>query len=154
MLYSNISVDDMVVKLGIQEQVKVLLLADFLVLQRDRHGGNIELLKSRRGYSLAPLFDNGLGLLAPYPSCYNTDISKFDVLYDYPVNNYIGCRSLYKNLDYLDNPIVVNKLVRSDRQRLFYNMSDVLSKQYMDKIWELITYRYMFLRKRGLIVEI
>lgn len=123
------------------------------MLQRDRHGGNIELLKSKEGYVLAPLFDNGFGLLAPYPSCYGTDVSKFDVLHDYPVNNYIGSRSLYQNLSYLDKLLAVNKLMRGDRKRLFYNMSGVLPKQYLDKVWELITYRYVFLRKRGFIVE-
>ena len=38
-------------------------------------------------------------------------------------------------------------------RRFIFNMpnGDVLPKSYLNKIWELITYRYMFLRKRGII---
>lgn len=151
LLYKGVSVDDLITKLGIQSQIREMLLADFLVLQRDRHGGNIELLFKKGKYYLSPLFDNGLGLLAPYPSSFKTDISSFDVLFDYPVYNYIGSRSLFQNLSYINKPIKVNRLLKRDRGALFYNLADVLPKSYLDKIWELITYRYMFLRKRGII---
>ena len=140
-------------KLGIQKDICDMIVADFLTLQRDRHGGNIELLVKDGKYRLSPLFDNGLGLLAPYPSCFNNDIRDFDVLGDYPVNNYIGSRSLYQKLDYIKSPIKVNKLTKSDRRSIFYGLSDVLPKEYLDKIWELLVYRYAFLRKRGIIVD-
>lgn len=153
LLYRGLTVDNLITKLGIQSSVKRMLLADFITLQRDRHGGNIELLYKNGKYYLSPLFDNGLGLLAPYPSSYNTNIKDFDVLSDYPVNNYIGQRSLYQNLRYIDKPIRVNRLSKRDRGSLFYNLSGVLPESYLDKIWELITYRYMFLRKRGFIID-
>ena len=42
---------------------------------------------------------------------------------------------------------------RSDRKRIFYNMSDVVPDYFMDKVWNIICYRYSYLRKLGLIVE-
>lgn len=153
LLFKDLSVDELIDKLGLQSQIREMIIADFLVLQRDRHGGNIELLYDNGKYCLSPLFDNGLGLLAPYPSSFGTDISNFDVLDDYPVNNYIGSHSLYQNLSYIDRPVKVNKLLRHDREYLFSGLNGVLDKMYIDKIWQLITYRYMFLRKRGLIYD-
>lgn len=146
------TVDGIINCLGIQDSIRRMIIADFLVLQRDRHGDNIELLLKGNNYSLAPLFDNGLGLLAPYPSCYNMDISNFDVLYDYPVNNYIGTKSLYTNLNFV-SPIRINKLTKEDKSSIFRGMQECLPILYRNKIWELLVYRYMFLRKRGIIVD-
>lgn len=149
----NCNVDELITKLGISDQIRLMILADFLILQRDRHGGNIELLEKNNQYILAPLFDNGLGLLAPYPSKSGLTIANFDVLADYPVNNYIGTRSLYQNLSYINQPIRVNKLTKIAKRTIFYGMNNLLPKEYIDKIWELLTYRYMFLRKRGYIID-
>lgn len=150
---SNCSVDELITMLGLSQQIRLMILADFLTLQRDRHGGNIELLEKNGKYTLSPLFDNGLGLLAPYPSASGMDISNFDVLADYPVNNYIGSRSLYQNLSYIKQPIRVNKLLREHKNSIFYGLQEVLPKSYIDKIWELLTYRYMYLRQKGFIVD-
>lgn len=147
------TVDDLITRLGIQNQVRCMILADFMTLQRDRHGGNIELLEKNGKYVLAPLFDNGLDLLSPYPSAFKTDISKYDVLADYPVNNYIGTRSLYQNLRYINQSFRVNKLTKEDKRSIFFGMNELLPKASIDKIWELLTYRYMFLRKRGYIID-
>ena len=147
------SVFELIAKLGITAQIERMLLADFLVLQRDRHGGNIELLKKNGKYTFAPLFDNGLCLLAPYPSASGVDISRFDVLVDYPVNNYIGTRSLYQNLVLVKHSARVNKLLKEDKNAIFYGLHEVLTRSYIEKIWELLTYRYMFLRQRGYIVD-
>lgn len=145
--------EDVIFNLGLWDSIAKMIIADFLVLQRDRHGGNIEILIKNGKYFLAPLFDNGLGLVAPYPSSFKTDISSFNVLFDYPVNNYIGSRSLYQNLSYIKSPIHVNKLIKSDKKSIFYGLSKALPSSYIDKIWELLVYRYMFLRKRGVIID-
>lgn len=141
--------------LGLEREIEKLLVADFLVLQRDRHGKNIEILIKDNKYYLAPLFDNGLGLLAPYPVSLTNlaKIRQFDVLHDYPVNNCIETRSLYDNLNLLSEPVLVNRLKREDKKKLFYGLNAVLPKEYIDKIWKLITYRYMFLRKRSVIID-
>lgn len=149
----NCTVDELITKLGLSSQVRLMLIADFMTLQRDRHGGNIELLEKAGKYTLSPLFDNGLGLLAPYPSKSGISISSFDVLADYPVNNYIGSRSLYQNLSYINKPIRVNKLTKEDKRSIFFGLNNLLPKEYIDKIWKLLVYRYMFLRKRGFIID-
>lgn len=147
------NINEVINKLGISLEIQDMILADFLTLQRDRHGGNIELLECNNKYKLAPLFDNGLGLLAPYPSAFGTNIETFDVMFDYPVNNYIGTRSLYNNLGYIKRPKKVNRLLKEHKKKIFFGLGDVLPKDYRDKIWQLITYRYMFLRKRGYIID-
>jgi hypothetical protein len=145
------TVNQLIDILGIQEEVKKMLIADFITIQRDRHGANIELLRRNGKVEVAPLFDNGNSLLSPYPSLMQTDISNFDILHDYPVNNYIGTRSLYQNLSLIDKPVVVNRLKKEDKQSIFYNLIGVLPDEYLDKIWNIIVYRYMFLRKRGVV---
>lgn len=147
------SVDETINFLGIGQQIKEMIIADFITLQRDRHGGNIEILYKDGKPTMAPLFDNGLGLFAPYPSYTGDSIKNFNVLEDKPVNNYVGKRSLLCNLDYIDKPIVVNKLKKSDKKHIMYGLSSVLPDEYIEMIWKLITYRYMFLKQRGLIHE-
>lgn len=149
----NCSVDQLITSIGIWSDIKKMLIADFLTLQRDRHGGNIELLNKGKKYELSSLFDNGLGLLAPYPSASGVDISGFDVLADYPVNNYIGTRSLYQNLKYIDAPVRVNKLCKTDKKAIFYGLNGILPKEYIDVIWKLLVYRYAYLRQKGFIID-
>lgn len=149
----GITVNDIICKYNFQSQVCKMIIADFLTIQRDRHGGNIEVLIKGNNYRLAPLFDNGISFVAPYPSALTNSISMFDVMFDYPVNNYIGVRSLYGNLDLLQAPVYVNRLIDADRGRLFYNLSDIISSDYLDKVWQIIVQRYKYLRMRGVIID-
>lgn len=146
------TVENLISDCNLSVPVQRMIVADFLILQRDRHGKNIEVFDTNKGYELAPLFDNGLALLAPYPSQLTKYIKDFDVLADYPVNNYIGARSLYSNLAYIKKPIVVKCLTKDDKKSIMYGIGGALPREYIDKIWELLTYRYYFLRKRGIIV--
>lgn len=156
-MYMNLTLDEFIDKFNFRNNIYAFFLSDFLIIGRDRHGANIEVLLNSNGdYKIAPIFDNGISLLAPYPSydkAFSSSIVNFDSLADLPVNNYIGSRSLYSNLKLLRGKASLNKLTISDRKAIFYNMSDVLPKNYRDKIWEILTYRYMFLRKRNLIIE-
>lgn len=153
-LYPNKSPLEIVNHLGIRRDIDKMLVADYLVLQRDRHGKNIEILTKGNRFYLAPLFDNGLGLLAPFPSQFpESNIKDYDVLRDLPVNNYIGTRSLQANLGYLSSPIKVHRLLAEHKRRIFYGLHVVLPDEYINKIWQLLTYRYMFLIKRGIIIH-
>lgn len=134
-----------------------MLVLDYLILNRDRHGANIEIIKGKDGkLRPATFFDNGLSFICTitpeFPN-YKQSIEGFNELIDLPVNNYIGSRSLQYNLQYITNPVIVNKLVKRDKSRLFYNMRGILSEEYKDKIWAIITLRYSYLRKLGLIKE-
>ena len=77
---------------GWQQYIDTMLAVDFLILNRDRHGANIEVLRNARKHSIriAPLFDHGLSLLC---SCYSEEqIKKFNVMEDKPCQNFIGSR--------------------------------------------------------------
>ena len=51
---------------GWEDRIYEMLLVDFLILNRDRHGANLEVMKNNRirELYLAPLFDHGLSLLS------------------------------------------------------------------------------------------
>ena len=84
-------------RFGWEQDVWKMMLVDYLIANRDRHGGNLEVLKSADGtVRLAPLFDNGLSL------CFSTysasALHAIDPLQDIVSNNYLGTRSLEENL--------------------------------------------------------
>ena len=87
---------------GWQKYIDTMLVIDYLILNRDRHGANIEVLRNARKHTIriAPLFDHGLSFLC---SCYGDDeIEKFDVLADKPCQNFIGSRSVFDNLNIIE----------------------------------------------------
>ena len=135
---------DFCVRNGWKKYINAMIALDFIILNRDRHGANIEVLRNARQRILriAPLFDHGLSLLCSCTS--ENDAIAFDVLADRPCNNYIGSRSCYENLGLLDKnnkPIAYN-LKPSDRDILFEDLGDILSPVFIDKIWDMIYKRY------------
>ena len=62
-----------------QGYIDTMLAVDYLIMNRDRHGANIEVLRNARKKTLriAPLFDHGLSFLC---SCFNEkEIAEFDI---------------------------------------------------------------------------
>ena len=114
---------DFCVRLGFKKYIDQMIAVDYLRLNRDRHGANIEVLRNARAKSLriAPLFDHGLSLLY---SCYNDeDINKFDVLEDKKCQNFIGTNSCYDNLNLINNKYVFNnKLNDNDKDFIFKDL--------------------------------
>ena len=84
-------------RFGWTQEVQKMMLVDYLIANRDRHGGNLEVLKGRDGsIRLAPLFDNGLSLCF---STYNVrQLREVNPLQDVACNNFLGTRSLDENL--------------------------------------------------------
>lgn len=137
--------------------ISTILILDFIIINRDRHGANIEILKNKNGERFAPLFDNGLSFCCSITQDlidYKQRLKDFNTFTDTPVNNYIGSRSLLQNLNLIEHPVFLNKLTKNHKRNIFFNLSEAIPKEYIDKIWEIIVYRYSFLRKRGLIIEI
>lgn len=137
---------DFCVKNGWQEYIDTMLAVDFLILNRDRHGANIEVLRNARKRSLriAPLFDHGLSLLC---SCYSEEqIKKFDIMEDKPCQNFIGSRLTLENLNLIQNKasIFKNRLTENDRGIIFKDLQNTLSAEHMDKIWEMIDTRWRY----------
>lgn len=76
------------IELGYEDYIYTMFLVDFLILNRDRHGSNIELIDDVP----VPLFDHGLALMALQ------DVYKWDHWSGDIVNNFVGSTSLRKNL--------------------------------------------------------
>lgn len=121
-----------------------MLVVDYLILNRDRHGANIEVLRNNKTNSirLAPLFDYGLSLLF---QCHDEkSLQNIDVLEDKPVQCFVGSHSAYENLKLIPTNKYpkINRLKDTDRDLLFEDLENVISQTHQDKIWEMITERW------------
>lgn len=120
---------------------------DYIVANRDRHGGNLEVLRDTKKDEtrIAPLFDQGVSLLF---STYGDEklIEKADVMQDFPVNNYIGAKSLEYNLSLIPKgtDLRINRLKQSDREYILQNVEEILSQKHVHKIWEMIWKRWCY----------
>ena len=97
-------------RFGWTEHVHQMMLVDYLIANRDRHGANIEVLRTRDGHlRIAPLFDNGVSLVF---SCYGDEecVRSFDPLKDVRANNFIGTRSLQENLHFVPSNLRIGSL--------------------------------------------
>ncbi len=131
---------------GWRSYIDTMLAVDYLILNRDRHGANIEVLRNarKRTFRIAPLFDHGLSLLC---SCYSEkEIEKFDIQEDKPCHNFIGSRSTLENLNLIADKTDAfrERLTEDSYQVLFENLDTAISKEHMDKIWEMIWTRWCY----------
>ena len=132
------------IRQGWAEYIYQMLVADFLILNRDRHGANIEVLRSRKKKSVrpAPLFDHGLSLMFQCGDDENAEC--VDVMEDKRVNNYIGSQSTWDNLKLIpvDRMPRLNSLKESDREFIMKDLDGILSHIMQEKIWEMIWKRW------------
>lgn len=137
---------DFCVRNGWQLYIDTMLAVDFLILNRDRHGANIEVLRDPGNHSLriAPLFDHGLSLLCSCAS--DAEAAAFDVMEDRKCQNFIGTYSCRDNLELIRNKknIFSGKLHLTDRERLFEDLQGVLSEILLNQIWNMIYQRYQY----------
>ena len=135
---------DFCIRSGWEETVYEMLVVDFLILNRDRHGANIEVLRNPRQKTirLAPLFDHGLSLLSRCESI--EDMLHEDVMADKPVQCFVGSRSSLENVKRIpaDRRPHLNRLSLSDRPILLEGLSDALDQRWLDRIWEMIWGRW------------
>ena len=135
---------DFCIRNGWEEYIYQMLVVDFLILNRDRHGANIEVLRNsrRKTLHLAPLFDHGLSLLFNCKD--DTAVAEYDVLEDKRVNNCIGSASTWENLKFIpkDKLPKLNTLRETDKTILMHDLDGVISRVLQDKIWEMIWKRW------------
>ena len=133
-------------RMGWGEYIWQMLVVDFLILNRDRHGANIEVLrnKKKKSFRLAPLFDHGLSLLCRCET--NDEIDKFDVMADQQVQCFVGSRSAQDNLKLIpaDQMPKLNPLKESDKTILLDGLNGIISQKLQDKIWDMIWKRWCF----------
>lgn len=131
---------------GWEDTIYKMLVVDFLILNRDRHGANIEVLrnKNKKTLRLSPLFDHGLSLLCRCRS--DEEFASYDVMEDKPVQSYIGSRSAKDNLLLIpaDKMPVLDPLKESHKDELLNGLEDVLSAMALEKIWEMIWERWCY----------
>ena len=135
---------DFCLRSGWGKTIYEMLVVDYLILNRDRHGANMEVLRNprQRTVRLAPLFDHGLSLLSRCES--EEAMMREDVMADKPVQCFVGSRSAWENLKLIpagEQPRL-NPLAASDRDRLLDGLSDALNSAWLDRIWEMIWRRW------------
>lgn len=140
----NESAMDFCIRNGWEEYIYQMQVVDFLILNRDRHGANIEVLRNSRKKTihLAPLFDHGLSLLF---GCRDDEAAaKYDVLEDKPVNNYIGSGSTWENLRSIPREKLpkLNALQETHKAVLMNGLEGIISQTLQEKIWEMIWKRW------------
>lgn len=144
------------------QHVQKTMLVDYLIANRDRHGSNLEVLKSRDGQlRLAPLFDNGLSLC--YSSFNAQQLSEVDPRQDIVANNYLGSRSLEQNLtNFVPADLPIGRLREAHEAQVTDGLAPALEgaiegvsgADFAHFLWRMIWERwcaYESLRNRGLL---
>ncbi len=131
---------------GWQNYIDTMLAVDYLILNRDRHGANIEVLRNAREKTLriAPLFDHGLSLLC---SCLTSEeINAYDIEVDKPCQNFIGSRSTLENLSLINekNNIFNGTLTNSSKDIIFRDLDEIISTEHIEKIWNMLWMRWCY----------
>lgn len=141
---ANESPMEFCIRCGWEDYIAQMLVVDFLILNRDRHGANIEVLrnKKKKTLRLAPLFDHGLSLL--FHCTEESAIQHADVMKDKPIQCFVGSRSARDNLKLIpiDKIPKLNSLKLSDKEVLLEGLDDVLPTLWQEKIWEMIWNRW------------
>ena len=126
-------------RFGWTDYIHKMFIFDYLIINRDRHGANLEIMKNG-DKRLSPYFDNGLSFVC---SCTDeADLVSFDMMEDRPVNNFIGEKRLALNLTSINENLKFNELLQSDIDGLFDGLNGVLPDAYLKIIWEIIWRRW------------
>lgn len=131
---------------GWSDFIYKMLVVDFLILNRDRHGANIEVLRNARKKSLrlAPIFDHGPSLLF---NCHTEEeINQFDVMKDRAVQCFVGTRSAQQNLMLIpkDEILALNPLQHTHKAYLLEGLDGIIPQSLQNKIWDMIWQRWEY----------
>ena len=121
------------------ESIYHMCVIDYVIINRDRHGANIELLCTNNNLRLAPIFDCGSSFVAPLQN----DVEKvkaFDPLKERPCNNYVGSPFLEEAIKYWGNRFPIRHIVWKPELIEVYR-DYYPDPVYVDKINEIITKR-------------
>ena len=129
-------------RMGWRKEIDAMLLIDYLILNRDRHGANMEVLKDpiSKKDRLAPLYDHGLSLL--FSCITKKDVDTFDVMEDKRIQCFVGSDSAYNNLKLIKHNPVKKILTIKDREYIFSDLENVIPVYLQDAIWNMIITRW------------
>lgn len=137
---------DFCIRNGWEKYVYEMLVVDFLILNRDRHGANIEVLRNSKEKTLrlAPVFDHGLSLLF---SCQTKKaVDEFDVMQDRQIQCFVGGNSAQKNLELIPKKELpqFHPLKEEHRNELLGGLEGIVPQYLLDKIWDMIWERWLY----------
>lgn len=129
---------------GFENKIYEMLVVDYLILNRDRHGANIEILKNneKNNFTIAPLFDHGMSLFC---TCNNyEDTLKQDLLEDRKVQCFVGSNSTYDNLSLIPKNKLpkLKKLDYKDKEIILKDLDQAIDSRWLDRIFDMIYERY------------
>ncbi len=138
---------------GWSDDVNAMMAFDYLIINRDRHGANVEVVLSDGDVKLAPLFDHGVSLAF---SCYDDcdRIARFDAMDDYQAQNYLASRSLEYNLQLIPKGTLRGCIIGDGQDWLFHGLKDAMPVELRDKVWEIVETRWQHLLDLGIAEEI
>lgn len=121
-------------------EIYQMIIFDYLIMNRDRHGANIEILYNNKTkqYRLAPLFDHGLSLLSP--AYKDEDIINYNIFENKKVNSFVGTSSLEENIKIV--PKELFKQININFDALFEDITTKQNINYMEKAKELLIRRW------------
>ena len=131
-------------RMGWEQYVYEMFLIDYLVLNRDRHGANIEVLRDSKmkNVRLAPLFDHGLSLVC---RCHTQEeLAEFDVLENRKVQSFVGAPNTLENVKVIPEAFFagIPKLTEADLDRVFEGLDTIIGHEFIDKMREMIWERW------------
>ena len=135
---------DFCIRQGWEKYIYEMLAVDYIILNRDRHGANIEVLRNpkKKTIRLAPLFDHGISLLC---RCHTKEeISEYDVMDDKRIQSFVGGNSARENLELIpkDKLPSFNKLKLTDKENLLSGLYGIVSDELLEKTWDMIWKRW------------
>ena len=138
-------------RIGLTEFIDYTFIFDYLIMNADRHGRNIELLYDGNKISPAPIFDNGRCLTF---DCGNRieNIINWNYAEGGMGNNFLGGIYLENNLKYVSKAYKLTYLSESAYKHIFYGLHDVIERQHIAILKEAIEYKYQELQNKGVIM--
>lgn len=137
---------DFIARYGWNDYFYTMLVVDYLIINRDRHGANVEILKDAKNGTIrpAPLFDHGLSFVCRCET--EQQLERFSPMQDVRVQSFIGSSSALKNLEIIpkDERPRLRPVEKRDRSLLFEGLHEALPKAYLEKIWDIIQERWCF----------
>lgn len=134
-------------RLTIFKDLLNMIMVDYIIHNRDRHGANIELLQYGDDLRLAPIYDCGSSLLAPLQYDMGK-INSYSLLNNGPVNNYLVA-TVWEDVlcilkeYYVKVPVIdLNMLPYKDLYGAFGSYTCILDKEI-----EMIKERYAYAKK-------
>lgn len=140
-------------RIGLGDYIDKVMIFDYLIMNVDRHGNNIEILRDSLGHMYpSPIFDNGRCLTFEYGT--NTMLMQnFDYKSDTMANNFVDGIYLGGNLKHIRKQYKLKKLDENVFKKVFYGLNDasIITQRHQEILKTILYYRYNELVKRGII---